>query len=62
MTLKTKFLSISPNKLKNYPNIGVIGGGAAGFFTAINIKGKHPEKSVLIIEKDKNLLKNVAIF
>lgn len=39
----------------------IIGGGAAGFFTAINIKGKHPEKSVLIIEKDKDLLKKVKI-
>ena len=39
----------------------IIGGGAAGFFTAINIKGKHPEKSVLIIEKDKDILKKVKI-
>ena len=42
-------------------DIIIIGGGAAGFFTAINIKGKHPEKSVLIIEKDKDLLKKVKI-
>jgi len=39
----------------------IIGGGAAGFFTAINIKEKHPEKSVLIIEKDKDVLKKVKI-
>ena len=39
----------------------IIGGGAAGFFTALNIKGKNPEKSVLIIEKDKDVLKKVKI-
>lgn len=39
----------------------IIGGGAAGYFTAINIKGKHPEKSVLIVEKDKDVLKKVKI-
>ena len=39
----------------------IIGGGAAGFFTAINIKEKYPEKDVLIIEKDKDVLKKVKI-
>jgi len=42
-------------------DIIIIGGGAAGFFTAINIKGKYPEKSILIIEKGKELLKKVKI-
>lgn len=39
----------------------IIGGGAAGFFTAINIKEKHPNKDVLILEKDKDVLKKVKI-
>ncbi|MCD8528849.1 MAG: NAD(P)/FAD-dependent oxidoreductase [Chitinophagales bacterium] len=42
-------------------DIIIIGGGAAGFFAAINCKEKHPEKSVLIIEKDKDVLKKVKI-
>jgi predicted Rossmann fold flavoprotein len=39
----------------------VIGGGAAGFFTAINVAAKHPEKSVVIVERGKEFLTKVRI-
>lgn len=39
----------------------IIGGGAAGFFTAINIAEKHPEKSVVIVERGKEFLTKVRI-
>lgn len=39
----------------------IIGGGAAGFFTAINIAEKHPEYQVTILEKTHNLLSKVRI-
>ncbi|MCB9257572.1 MAG: NAD(P)/FAD-dependent oxidoreductase [Chitinophagales bacterium] len=39
----------------------IVGGGAAGFFTAINLKEREPNLSVLILEKDKELLKKVKI-
>ncbi len=42
-------------------NIAVIGGGAAGFFTAINIKENHPEARVVIYEKSSRLLAKVRI-
>ncbi|AEK23695.1 BaiN/RdsA family NAD(P)/FAD-dependent oxidoreductase [Capnocytophaga canimorsus] len=39
----------------------VIGGGAGGFFSAINIAEKHPDKRVLILEKNKEALAKVRI-
>lgn len=39
----------------------VIGGGAAGFFAAINTKLHHPEKSVVILEKTHKVLNKVKI-
>lgn len=39
----------------------IIGGGAAGFFTAINLKERVPDHRVLILEKSKDLLKKVEI-
>jgi len=39
----------------------VIGGGAAGFFTAINVAKKHPEASVVILERGKEFLTKVRI-
>ncbi|MFK7749033.1 MAG: NAD(P)/FAD-dependent oxidoreductase [Kordia sp.] len=39
----------------------IIGGGAAGFFTAINIAKKYPEKSVVILERGKEFLTKVRI-
>ncbi|MBC7426914.1 MAG: NAD(P)/FAD-dependent oxidoreductase [Bacteroidia bacterium] len=42
-------------------NITIIGGGAAGFFAAINIKQKNPDYHVQIFEKSKTLLGKVRI-
>jgi len=39
----------------------VVGGGASGFFFAINYAKNHPNKSVLILEKSKNVLQKVKI-
>lgn len=41
--------------------IGIIGGGAAGFFCAINIKLKDPQKEVTIYEKTNKILSKVKI-
>lgn len=41
--------------------IGVIGGGAAGFFAAIQAKTNFPESTVVILEKSKKLLAKVKI-
>lgn len=39
----------------------VVGGGAAGFFAAIQLAEKKPTASILIIEKSKELLQKVKI-
>lgn len=39
----------------------IIGGGASGLFSAINIAEKHPEYQVQILEKTSNLLSKVKI-
>ena len=39
----------------------VIGGGAAGFFTAINIAEKHPNYKVTILEKSSKILQKVKV-
>lgn len=41
--------------------IAIIGGGAAGFFSAIAVKENHPKASVVILEKSQNLLAKVKI-
>jgi hypothetical protein len=41
--------------------IVIIGGGAAGFFTAINIKEKRPDAEVIILEKTSNVLQKVKV-
>jgi len=41
--------------------IVIIGGGAAGFFTAINIKEKRPDAEVIILEKTANVLQKVKV-
>lgn len=43
------------------PKIAVIGGGAAGFFTAVNAARLHPESSVTIFEKSRKVLSKVRI-
>ena len=42
-------------------DVAIIGGGAAGFFAAINIKKKHPGLNVRIFEKSKTVLGKVKI-
>lgn len=39
----------------------VVGGGAAGFFTAINFAESHPDYSILILEKTTKLLSKVKV-
>ncbi|SMO51629.1 NAD(P)/FAD-dependent oxidoreductase [Gracilimonas mengyeensis] len=41
--------------------VAVIGGGAAGFFSAISAKKHHPDAKVTIYEKSKKLLSKVRI-
>ncbi len=41
--------------------VAIIGGGAAGFFAAIQVKGNHPEAEVTIFEKSAKVLSKVKI-
>jgi len=41
--------------------VSVIGGGAAGFFSAINVKLNHPKADVTIFEKTQKLLAKVKV-
>ena len=49
------------NHLNSKYDIIIIGGGAAGFFTAINIVEKNPKLKVAILERGKNVLEKVRI-
>ena len=42
-------------------DIIIVGGGAAGFFTAINIAEKNPKLKVVILERGQNVLEKVRI-
>lgn len=42
-------------------SIFIVGGGAAGYFTAINIAEKHPEHAVTILEKTSKSLQKVKV-
>lgn len=42
-------------------NIAIIGGGAAGFFLAVNLKEQSPEVNVTIFEKGSKVLSKVAV-
>ncbi len=46
--------------MKHY-DILIIGGGAAGFFTAINIAERHRNKKIAILERGKEVLEKVRI-
>ena len=39
----------------------IIGGGAAGYFTAINAKESNPDLEIIILEKSKDVLQKVKI-
>ncbi len=41
--------------------VAIIGGGAAGFFSAITVKENHPEAEVVIFEKTNKLLFKVKV-
>ncbi len=41
--------------------IAIIGGGAAGFFSAITVKENHPNATVTLFEKSKKLLAKVRV-
>ena len=41
--------------------VAVIGGGAAGFFSAIHVKENHPNATVIIYEKTKKVLSKVKV-
>ncbi|WP_121666497.1 BaiN/RdsA family NAD(P)/FAD-dependent oxidoreductase [Mesonia aquimarina] len=45
---------------KNY-DVLIVGGGAAGFFTAINLAEKKPELQLAIVERGKEVLSKVRI-
>jgi predicted Rossmann fold flavoprotein len=47
--------------LNTHRDIIIIGGGAAGFFAAINIAEKYPELTVAILERGKEGLQKVKI-
>ena len=42
-------------------NIAIIGGGAAGFFSAINAKENYPKSNVVIFEKSQKVLSKVKV-
>jgi predicted Rossmann fold flavoprotein len=42
-------------------NIIIVGGGAAGFFTAINIVEKNPKLKIAILERGKEVLSKVRV-
>jgi predicted Rossmann fold flavoprotein len=47
--------------MKSNFDIIIVGGGAAGFFTAINIAEKNPNLKVAILERGKTVLEKVRI-
>jgi len=47
--------------MKIQKHIGIIGGGAAGFFSALSIKEHHPDYEVTIFEKSAKTLAKVKI-
>lgn len=49
------------NKLNNNYNTIIIGGGAAGFFTAINLAEQSQNHKIAILERGKDVLQKVRI-
>ena len=54
-------MSVSLMKMKDGQHIAVLGGGAAGFFAAINAKKNHPNAVVSLYEKTSKVLSKVKI-
>lgn len=54
-------LSPIPKTVNRMMNIAIIGGGAAGFFAAVNLKMLAPQASVTIFEKQDRVLKKVLV-
>lgn len=48
-------------RVKNPTHIAVIGGGAAGFFAAINARENFPEVPVVLLEKSNKVLAKVLV-
>ena len=48
-------------KMKENSVITIVGGGAAGFFSAINIKAKNPKARCILIEGTRRILTKVKI-
>ena len=46
---------------KDTPSLAIVGGGAAGFFLAINAKELVPELEITIFERQKKVLAKVEI-
>jgi predicted flavoprotein YhiN len=49
------------DKIKSRKKLLIIGGGAAGFFCAINAARLNPQLDVLIVEKTSKLLSKVKV-
>jgi predicted Rossmann fold flavoprotein len=47
--------------MSNIQKVAVIGGGAAGLFSALSVADHHPESEVIIFEKTQKLLSKVKI-
>lgn len=47
--------------MEDFYDCVIVGGGASGFFFAINYAEQHPHQSVLILEKSKYVLQKVKI-
>jgi predicted Rossmann fold flavoprotein len=52
---------LQKNSLNSKYDIIIIGGGAAGFFTAINCAEKNPALKIAILERGKSVLEKVRI-
>ena len=57
----TKNTTLSLNAMEKRKKVGIIGGGAAGFFAAISAKQHHPEAEVVLYEKTSKVLAKVKI-